>query len=376
MRRIFILFVFIAVYHFLSAQDNTDCGQVLSHAEDEFVVGRFYSIPALLKPCLDNNRLTNEQQVRAYLLLTQAYLLIDDPIGAENSYLNLLKADPEYIATPEKDPIDVYYLSKKFTSTPIFTPTLVRFGGNTSFVRTIYDTDPYSTLVDRKNILKPGVNVGTGIDFNYNDNISIGGEINFSRKSFKTSIRAIFGEDESNVVERQNWLDFPLYLKYQDNLGKIRPFGYAGYAINLLISSKTEDTYVNRLTSPATLGNDITSDGPDVDLVYKRNFLNTSLVFGGGVKYKIGKNFLFAELRYMVGFSNLTNAKFNYYDSKDEADPQLAITTTFYNHIGDLFKLDNISLSFGYIRPLYNPRKLKKARNKGALKEISKDTEQ
>src|SRR5271154_2886847 len=103
---------------------STECEQTLNQATSEFTSGHFYEIPGLLKPCLDRNDFTNEQRVRAYLLLCQAYLIVDDPIAAEDSYLKLLKADPEYVATKEKDPIEIVYLSSKFTSTPIFTPHL------------------------------------------------------------------------------------------------------------------------------------------------------------------------------------------------------------------------------------------------------------
>ena len=79
---------------------DTDCLQTLARANDEFTAGRFFGIPALLKNCLDNG-FTNEQKIQAYQLLTQAYLILDDPIAAEDSYLKLLKADPEFVASPD-----------------------------------------------------------------------------------------------------------------------------------------------------------------------------------------------------------------------------------------------------------------------------------
>src|ERR1051325_7143028 len=109
----------------LFGQDQ-GCEQTLNQATAEFDAGRFYSLPSILKPCLDKG-FSKEQKVRAYLLLTQSYLILNDPIAAENSYLQLLVADPEYVANPVRDPVDVYYLSKKFTTTPVFTPSF--FGG-------------------------------------------------------------------------------------------------------------------------------------------------------------------------------------------------------------------------------------------------------
>src|SRR5690606_30004874 len=90
------------------AQGNT-CEEQLNAATAEYEAGRFYSIASMLKPCLDKG-FTNEQKKRAYLLLTQTYLLLDDPIGADNSYLEVLRADPEFEADTARDQIEVVYL--------------------------------------------------------------------------------------------------------------------------------------------------------------------------------------------------------------------------------------------------------------------------
>src|SRR6267154_5304702 len=122
MRHLAMIFIFLlgVSRSNLSAQDN-NCEQTLSLAAAEFEAGRFYGLPDILKSCLAKG-FSTEQKIRAYLLLTQTYLILDNPTAAENSYLQLLKADPEYVANPVRDPIDVYYLSKKFTTTPIFNP--------------------------------------------------------------------------------------------------------------------------------------------------------------------------------------------------------------------------------------------------------------
>lgn len=336
---------------------NVDCEQILIQADDEFNAGRYYGIISLLKPCLEKNDFTNEQRVRAYLLLTQAYLILDDPAGAEESYLNLLKADPEYVANPARDPIDVYYLSKKFTSTPIITPH-IHGGFNTSLPRIIHELTVSGTEINTRNVLKLGVQGGIGFDFNLTNNISLCAEGNFSNKAFKRNTEKgsakYFGGDNLSTVERQNWFDIPMYVKYSDDSGKIRPFGYAGFAINLLFSSRGNNwEYRNESASLGVI--EIT--GRPENLIYKRKFLNRSLVFGGGAKYKIGKNFLYADLRYMPGLSNLTKENKIYYTNEDAFDPSVVK----YAEVSDYFRLDNLSISFGFIRPLYNPRKKAKS---------------
>lgn len=358
----FVLLISISAYGQSSAPD---CEQILIQADDEFNAGRFYGLPALLKPCLDRNDFSNEQRVRAYLILTQAYLILDDPIAADDSYLKLLKADPEYVANPARDPIDVYYLSKKFTSTPVFTPHL-RIGFNTSLMRTIYEINTGGIPLDRKNVPKVGFRFGGGVDWNINNHWSICVEGNYSYRAIKQERKGLFSSngqpsDTQVILEKQNWIDIPMYVKFADDSGKIRPFGYAGFAINLLLSAKGTDWLLKNNSSD---GNTREATGPKVNLTHKRNFLNRSLVIGGGAKYKIGKDFVFADVRYMIGLSNLTKQETNYYDKDGNFDT----TIPRYAYVSDLFRLDNISLSFGYIHPIYNPRKKTKPKLKNLFK--------
>lgn len=350
MRIVTTIFLISAVISsVVSYSQNTDCEQVLIHADDEFNAGRFYGLPALLKPCLDNG-FTNEQKVRAYLILTQAYLILGDPIAADDSYLKLLRADPEYVANPSRDPIDVYYLSRKFTSTPVFTPHL-RVGLNTSRPRSLHEISTSGTPLDRKEIFRPGFQAGVGVDWNIDNHWSIGAEGNYSYKAFKRETDGYFRHDKFELLEKQNWIDIPLYVKYADDSGKIRPFGYVGMAFNLLVSSSAALRFVDitppQSESPAT--------GPDEKINYKRNVLNRSLVIGGGFKYKIGKDFIYADVRYMAGLTNLTKTDKNYYAVDGSFDPAIPQ----YQYVSDLFRLDNLSISFGYIHPIYNPRKKK-----------------
>lgn len=343
----------------------SECEQTLTRATDEFNAGHFYGLPSILKSCIEGS-FTNEQRVRAYLLLTQAYLIIDDPIAAEDSYLKLLKANPEYIATPEKDPIDVVYLSQKFTTTPIFTPHL-RIGANTSFVRTIYKVNTVSdnTTIEAKQAKALGLQLGGGIDWNINDNISLCADVLFSSKSFKANSSGIAIHDSQSALEKQRWFDIPVYLKYSDSQGKVRPYGYVGYGTNLLLRSTVSLNYTN-LDSQE---NSVITDPADEKITYKRNRLNHSLVFGGGVRYKVGKDFIFADVRYMSGLSNLTNEETNYYGD-DTFD--LAIDATRTRWISDYFRLDNLAISVGFVKPLYDPRKIKRARTHGLFRKINK----
>ena len=92
----FTCLIFFSISISSLAQNDTECEQALNQAQDEFDAGHFYGLPSILNDCI--TKFSKEQSVRAYLLLSQAYLLIDDPIAAEDSYMKLLSADPEYVA--------------------------------------------------------------------------------------------------------------------------------------------------------------------------------------------------------------------------------------------------------------------------------------
>jgi len=349
-------------------QEAGGCLQTLARANEEFNAGRFFGIPSLLKRCIDNG-FTNEQRIQAYHLLSQAYLILGDPIAAEDSYLKLLRVDPEYIATPEKDPIDLVYLSKKFTATPVFTPHF-RLGGNVGAVRTIHAISTEGYPVPRSNNLKLGYHLGFGVDWNINDHLSVASEIQYAFKSFKVTKTNISVDDRQEVTERQYWFDIPLYLKYRDNLGKVRPFGYAGLSLNLLVGANVQLQTENVSPNLTDNSSRVPTEGPNVNIGYKRNFLNRSIVVGGGAYYKIGKDFIFADLRYIVGLTNLTKESKNYYNE----DGSLLSTAGRYRWIGDYYRLDNLSISIGYVKPIYNPRRIKRANTKKVLKSISKES--
>jgi hypothetical protein len=353
--RFSICLVLLAGVFFARAQEQT-CEQTLNDAQAEFDAGRFYGLPAMLKKCLEGG-FTGEQRFRAYYILTQAYLVLDDPIAAEDSYLKLLKVNPEFRASIANDPIDLYYLSKKFTSRPRFTPHY-RLGLNASFPSTLANVSTYADGTENNSGLRIGFPMlGAGIDFNINDNWAIGGEANFAPKTYSLAAKNIFGGDDVSLIERSGWFDFPIYIKYQKDSGRFRPFGYAGFAFNLLMSSTATMVANDVLASGSTR----ITQGADVDFSYSRNTLNRSLVFGGGVKYKVGKNFVYADLRYMLGLNNVVIPDRNFY----QPGGSLAESVTSYGYVSEFFRLDNLSLSFGFVMPIYDPRRLKKVNANG-----------
>ncbi|MTI38954.1 hypothetical protein, partial [Fulvivirga lutimaris] len=155
---------------------RSNCAETLNQAQQQFDDGHLYSIPSILKPCLDNG-FNKTQKIEAFLILTRTYLLIDDPISAEDSYLKLLALDPEYKIDRENDPVDIVYLDEKFTTTPIFI-LFGRIGLNASNASEIsnYGVDNTDLTRESYNAVL-GFNLGGGTELNITDNFSLGLEM-------------------------------------------------------------------------------------------------------------------------------------------------------------------------------------------------------
>lgn len=356
---------------------DEDCDQKLSLAETEFSSGHFYGIPAILRNCLENGDLSKVQQVRAYLILCQVYLILDDPTAAGDNYLRLLKADPEFVPNENDHPIDIVYLSKQYTAMPIFTPHF-RLGLNSSFYRLIHaiSTEPY--MQNSSSPIKFGFQFGGGVDWNINENFSLCLEGNFASTNFERLLSGVVGTDETLIQGNQLWLDFPLYAKYMFAVSPTwKPFVYSGISAGLLLSASNQFTFTDNKPTGAQL----VAEGPSESVTNQRDKLSLSWVMGGGVRYKVGPNYIYADLRYAAGLTNMANDQTIFYQDPGSLDPAqignpnnyLSNNVTRYHYISDLFRMDNLSLSFGFVKPLYDPRKVKKARTKSVAKSIRKE---
>lgn len=357
------LLLILCLFAGLSCLAQDACELTLNRASEEFSAGHFYSIPGLLKECLDQNQ-NEEWRQRAYLLLAETYLLLEDPIGAEDSYLKLLRSNPEYVTREETDPIDLVYLSKKFTATPVFS-VHGRIGPNVSPIRVINDvTIGGETSTRQEYTFRPGWQAAVGLDYHYNERIAVSAELNYAFTAFKYRNTNLFGDGKDIVefTDRQNWVTVPVMVKYSDITGRIRPYGFAGYSLNLLLSDHGNVTVMNRdqkIDEPALNTED--GESPSLVMTNKRELVNRAFVLGGGVKFKQKLNYIFVELRYSVGLTNVVNGN-NRYDEQ----------TMRWPYVDDDFRMDNLAISVGYIHPFYKPRKLKKAKTKSVLRKIKK----
>jgi len=376
----------LVVTSFQSFGQNDDCETTLLRANEEFALGHFYQIPAMLSNCL--SQFSAEQRQRAYLLLTQTYLLLDDPIGARSSYLKVLEANPEFVADENLHPIDVVYLSKKFTASPIFS-LYARFGLNTAPV-TVLKTA--STLGEREVSYRYQVRLGyqasVGVLYHFRPSFSLMAEVDYNFSTYRKTSGKFFNGlatnygDFNQLTERMTWIGIPLGLRYSWEKGKFRPYAYGGYGLYTLIGSKGSLVFSNQqlevdpVTGEQRVSTTSSEESADFSFRKRREQFHHTIFLGGGLKYKYKLNYFFADVRFAFGLRNVVKQDNVYSDNNQDPLSNDYISsfepTSAFANGDDLFRVNNIQLSFGYIRPLYKPRELKKARTKSVFKRIKK----
>lgn len=345
-RRIFHIVVLLLSLTSGCIWAQSACELTLTKAQEEFDAGRFHVVPVMLEECLAKNQ-NREWEQRAYLLLAETYLLLENPSKADESYLKVLQANPEFVTDETRDPIDLVYLSKKFTSTPIFSFS-GKFGLNTSMIKIIHDVDidGHADQGKEEYTLKAGFQAAVGIDYHYTENLGAAVELNYVSTSFGYQ-SSLFEENTSELLDRQTWIMVPLLVKYSMSKGQFRPYGYIGYSFNLLLSNK----------SSVVIDGD--NESPEFNFKENRNAFTQSFLIGGGLKYKWGLRYFFADARLGLGLRNLAKpTNRNFLDSGT------------FSYVDDDFRMHNVFFNVGYIHPFYKARKLKKARTRSVLRKM------
>jgi hypothetical protein len=356
MRNFLIFFIVALQISAIPAFAQDQCTVALNQAEDRFDEGRLYEIPEIIQECL-NEGFTKEEKIRAYRLLTLTYLFLDYYDEADKSYLELLKLSPEYKTNDELDPMELINHHEKFTTRPIFYLTMGKLGFNFSYANILIDysisqsqnsTDKYSPIL--------GFHAGFGAEMVLYQNLHIAGEFLFSQKSLHlTDTHWDFYTTNMDIVHVN--VELPILLKYNFFRGKINPFITGGISPSFLLESRIQNIE-GIYKSEVGDGNEEdfpVQPRPQIGTTRLTNKVNYSLIFGGGINYKVGLNYLVFEARYAKGMMNVTNIKNRWREDilvgRDLKFPP--------GHVDDDFKINSLSFFVGYIIPLYKPRKIK-----------------
>ncbi|MCK5372151.1 MAG: PorT family protein [Cyclobacteriaceae bacterium] len=346
----FLLFVFLISTIPAFAQDQ--CAISLSEAEDKYDQGHLYEIPGIIQSCL-NEGFTKEEKVRAYRLLTLSYLFLNYYEEADKSYLELLKLSPEFKTNDELDPMEIINLHDKYTTKPIFYLTYGKIGFNYSYANVLLDYSiSQSDNKSAKYSSVPGFQLGLGAEMVIYQNLHLSGEIFVSRKSLHfTDTHWDFYTTNMDIIHTD--IELPIMLKYNFFRGVVNPFVSAGVSPAFLAESSIQN--IEGVYRDEEDGEFPVQPRPEIGTGKMKNRFNYSILFGGGVNYKIGLTYLVFEARYSIGMLNVTDVKKRWREDFTEGR-DLKFPT---GHIDDDFKINNFSFLIGFVRPLYKPRKIK-----------------
>jgi hypothetical protein len=142
---------------------------------------------------------------------------------------------------------------------------------------------------------KTGIMIGGFLNIPFDKMFALQPELAFTMKGASGTING------TNVTVTENYIELPVLLKFYIPLAgrtTIKPSLYFGPAIGLNVASNEEDQ-ANGQTN-------------NTDLKNQTKSIEFSLVFGGGVGFKLGTGMLDLSLRYTLGLTTLDKSGNNF----------------------------------------------------------------
>ncbi|HEX2394136.1 MAG TPA: outer membrane beta-barrel protein [Bacteroidales bacterium] len=325
----------------VSLFSQEDCGSKIQEAQRYYDQGMIDEIPSMLAPCMADG-FTRTQKIEAYKLIIMSYLFAENQFEAERTMLEFLTKYPEYEIMPN-DPVEFVYLFESYRTASVFSFGLSG-GLNFTDPRII---EPFSTFdlneATLKNIIKPGFQVGLGIERYISRNFMLNLETYFALNQymFSDEIRDAGTNRISYVTFREKLykIEVPISLTYEFTINKTHFIVRAG-------GSAAKITGVSGEPS-RKFSEDIQAlTGASLNMIdYRKQMLYSGLI-GAGVRYKVPRGIVSLDLRAKMGLNSIVKT-----DQRDET-----LLNRFY-YLDDNFSLNDLSLSVGYYFSFYNPRK-------------------
>jgi hypothetical protein len=319
------------------------------------------SIPGLLSECLKSG-FSKSEKIQAYRLLTISYLYNDDPIGAEASFMNLLKVEPEYRVT-ENEPVELEHFSNQFITTPIISWRM-SVGANASFVDVIHVNGTDNTDSTRQQYTVDfGFVMNGSVELHFSKFVSLQSGIELSSHKFRYSnelYQDSFVNEAGEIVvvtdnlrkaENRVTLSLPIALKFTYPFELWHPYAYLGYSPNFNFQETADASFIPGSTGGFT---QTAVTGPKLDISLIRKNFTHSLLFGMGVTRRFGYKYGFIDVRYKAGLKNVLeeNNQFAF-----EQNENINNYTWRYQIVDDDFRLNSLSISAGIVIPMYKARR-------------------
>lgn len=255
---VFFLMALAVAFFSPGARAQSACARALTEAESLYQSGQLYAITDKLIPCLESGFDRQEQQ-NAYRLLTLTYLNINQEENAKNSLHELLRLNPDYVISKEKDPVELYNLYQQFNVNPVFYAG-IRTGGMLSHPFILHQRTSSSLAgTDKFYDISYGFMLGNDFAIPLFKNLLLEMSPSYANSSYL--FRSYYLTDgfnrsvaspqvqEVSGMERYQHLTVPLMLNLRIPAGRPKLFytlGAGGGASYLLAASYRDVNRVNR----------------------------------------------------------------------------------------------------------------------------------
>ncbi len=355
-----VAFCFLTVTLSAAWAQETSCVQTLRLAQSTYEQGRLHELESLLKSCLDKNQFTTEERRQAYLLLTMAYIYLEEPEKADGAMLNLLQTDHFFEIDENVHPAEFIALYRKFRTQALF-----RLGGGIApglnFPTVVTDfgagqiapgSGRYSPRIGTQFTLSFEKDFIESKHVDPSDRyykLTIAPEISFAIRGFSYAgdlfPNEINPEEPSTTIEtiqKINRLELNPLVKWNLKKAKVNPYVVAGPGINYLLTNTFSGTTTQRLGGIGTVS------GADIDALSAGRPVTFSGIIGIGGKARLGSVYVMAEVRYQHGFSNFINT-----DQRN--NPELLYD---YGLPMDDLQTNSASVHLGILYAVFKPKKL------------------
>jgi Outer membrane protein beta-barrel domain len=340
--RLFLAALFIFLSSDIFSQETGTCAEKLKNAQSYFEKGQVTEVPALLMDCLKSGFI-KEEELSAYKLLIQTFLLNDKLGQADSTMFEFLRKNPEYQLSPTDHSSFGYLFNsfrvKQVVQFSIHAGTSVPF---LTFVTPNLTAGENSTSTYKSNAANLFFSLET--KFKLTSRIKVGFEIGYSQLSFTNNVQYM-GFAVINYSETQQRIEIPVTITYDfANFGKFTPYGRfgAGAAYNLSTSATASYT-------PDDKNNPNNRTGESLDRKDSRIPIDLFGQIGAGIKFKIPRGYLFAEVR----------SNFGVFDQLVMNGKTVPVLEYYYLWSDPDFRLNALNINVGYTYIFYKPSKIK-----------------
>lgn len=353
-----VLFLLLVIVpELVSAQKNEskDCDEALNEARRFYQLGQIEKVPRTLESCMEKG-FSKEQKSDAYELLVLTYQYDNQPAEAEETYIDLLKHDPEYTINEKNTPNELLRLYKTYHAPPVY--SIGFLGGlNLAFGQRIQsyslsnsDEKPFSEYDNDGLGFQVGLTVKRYISKKFELNLDlIYNNIRYERTLSQLGFANIIYKEDQKIFK------FPLTATYDFEMGKFSPYVRLGGGLSYLFNSEAtlEREYPQTSNLPGVTG-------PPINILGQRNNINFFSTAGVGLKFKIPRGIIVLDARHNWYFLQQNRPSKRYENN---------VLVYEYHYLDDDFKLGNFSLSLGYTYSFHKIKLIKKR------KEVTKQVE-